>query len=267
MSTRETYPPGVPCWVDTLQPDVAGALEFYGGLFGWQSAGPGPLPDGSEYHVLTHADQVVAAIGSLPERDAPPVAWTTYVRVEDVGAAAGRASAAGGRVLVDPVDVGPPGRLAVIEDPVGAVFAVWQAGAREGAALVNEPGAWAMSTLLTTEPERAQAFYGELFGWQFDTSFGEGIWLCRLPGYVGGEERQPVPRDVVAVIVEVETPGGPAWNVDFWIADADRAAQDAARLGGSVLEAPHEDVPMFRRTVIADPAGAAFSVSQLLVEL
>lgn len=146
-------------------------------------------------------------------------------------------------MLVEPVDVGPPGRLAVMEDPVGAAFAIWQAGAREGAGLVNEPGAWAMSTLLTTEPERAQAFYGELFGWQFDTSFGDGISLCRLPGYVGGEEQQPVPRDVVAVIVEAEIAGGSAWNVDFWIADADRAAADAARLGGSVLEPPHEDCP------------------------
>jgi len=131
--------------------------------------------------------------GSLYEGDnPPPPAWTTYVRVEDADAATRRATAAGARVLVEPFDVGPPGRLAVIEDPVGAAFAVWQAGAREGAGLVNETGAWAMSTLLTTESERAHAFYGELFGWRFDTSFGDGIWLCRLPGYVGGEEQQPV---------------------------------------------------------------------------
>ena len=76
-------------------------------------------------------------------------------------------------------------------------------------------------------PIAAQAFYGELFGWRaesFDAGPGQEVWLWRLPGYVGGEPRQPVPRDVVAVMMRTDPSAGgppPSWSVDFWIADAD----------------------------------------------
>jgi predicted enzyme related to lactoylglutathione lyase len=90
--------------------------------------------------------------------------------------------------------------------------------------------------------------------------------MWRLPGYVGGEPQQPVARDVVATMTRLDTSsgGGPNWSVDFWIADAEAAAATAPELGGSVLASPHE-IAGFRRTVLADPHRAAFSVSQLLL--
>jgi uncharacterized protein len=153
----------------------------------------------------------------------------------------------------------------VIADPVGAAITVWQAGARHGAAIVNEPSAWAMSLLATPDPERAAAFYRDLFGWRREPfeDAGPGVSLFRLPGYVGGEAEQPVPRDVVAAMAAVPDPDAPtAWSVDFWIADAEAAADAAPGLGGRVVAPPH-DAPPFRRAVLADPDGAIFSVSEL----
>ena len=122
-----------------------------------------------------------------------------------------------------------------------------------------------MSLLSTPEPEAAAAFYESVFGWQCEpfADAGPGISLFRLPGYVGGEAEQPVPRDVVAAMAAIPDPDAPAaWSVDFWIADADAAASAAPALGGSVIAPPH-DAPPFRRTVLAAPDGATFSVSEL----
>jgi predicted enzyme related to lactoylglutathione lyase len=146
---------------------------------------------------------------------------------------------------------------------VGGDFG-WEAGARKGARLLNEPSAWAMSALQTSDADRALGFYRQLFGWRAEAfSMGDSqATLCRLPGYVGGEPQQPVPRDVVAAVMLAENGAESQWGVDFWIADADAAAAKMAELGGTVLAAP-ADVPGFRRAMLADPAGAAFSVSQL----
>ena len=85
--------------------------------------------------------------------------------------------------------------------------------------------------------------------------------MFHLPGFVGGEPSQPVPRDVVAAMVPGEQA---AWSVDFWVADVDAAAARAVELGGTVLSPP-ADAMVGRNTVIADPAGAVVSLSQVLV--
>ncbi|MFZ1992581.1 MAG: VOC family protein [Solirubrobacteraceae bacterium] len=270
MSRRDDYPAGVPCFVDTLTADVDAAKTFYGGIFGWEFAGPGAMPDDppGQYFIARVDGDDVAGFGTLPagsERDAPS-AWTTHVSVESADDAAARAAAAGGTLLVEPFDVPPAGRMAVIADPAGAVLGVWEAGQRVGAARVNEPSAWAMSLLTTPDPDGARTFYGELFGWEAE-EFGPSIWLFRRPGYVGGEPEQPVPRDVVAAMTAADPSGlaggmPPAWSVDFWIADADAAAGAASGLGGSVVAEPFQDAN-FRRAVLAAPDGATFSVSQL----
>jgi predicted enzyme related to lactoylglutathione lyase len=269
MSRRDHYPPGVPCFVDTLTPDVEAAKRFYAGIFGWEPAGPGPIPGDppGEYFVARLGGQDVAGIGSLPGgAAASPPAWNTHISVAGADATAEAARAAGGTVLMEPVDAPPAGRLAVLADPSGAAFVVWEPHARPGAALVNEPSAWAMSLLSTDDPEAAQAFYGELFGWRaeaFQAGPGQDLWLWRLPGFVGGEPQQPVPRDVVAAMMSVGPEGpAPSWSVDFWIADADAAAAVAPALGGSVVAPPFE-IPMFKRAILADPSGATFSVSEL----
>jgi predicted enzyme related to lactoylglutathione lyase len=114
-----------------------------------------------------------------------------------------------------------------------------------------------MSVLSTPDPDGANAFYGAVFGWETD-DFG-GATLYRLPGYVGGEPSQPVPRDVIAVMA----PGvHAAWMPGFWVDDADAAAATAERLGGSVIAPPSDDGVGFTG-VLADPAGAVFSITQI----
>ena len=257
MSERDGYQPGVPCWVDTWQPDPEAALAFYTGLFGWQADADGSR----DYLMCRLRGRDVAAIGRLA--DGSPAAWTTYVWADDPDAAAAKATEAGGSVVKEPFDALDGGRMAVLADPAGAVFGLWRPGAHSGAQLVNEPGAWAMSQLVTPDQEGAIRFYGEVMGWETDT-FGSGeaaVAMWRVPGYVGGEPEQPVSREVVAVMA----PGGdapPHWSVDFWVRDTQAAAARAEELGGSVVMPPF-DTPVGTTAILADPAGATFSVSKV----
>jgi predicted enzyme related to lactoylglutathione lyase len=273
MSERSHYQAGVPCWVDTLQPDPEAAMAFYRCLFGWEFIGPGPMPGDppGQYFVATFRGRDVAGVGSQVGVGLPPMpAWSTYISVANVDDALRRVGDAGGKVVAGPMAASPAGRFAAVSDPAGAVFCVWEPEVRHGAQLVNEPSAWAMSMLHTSDPDGAKAFYGDVFGWipeAFEMGGAEGT-LWRLPGYVGGEPGQPVPRDVVGVMVPIAD-GGPGqatphWSVDFWIDDADAAAAKAPSLGGSVVVAPF-DAPGFRTAVLADPHGAVISVSTLLL--
>src|SRR5438128_1108946 len=120
MSERDDYPAGVPCWVDTLQPDVSASLDFYRGAFGWEFAGPGPLPGGlpGQYFVAQLRGRDVCGIGSLPGGSEGEViaAWNTYVRVDSADASAAAAARSGGTVLLAPFDAAPAGRGAVLAD-------------------------------------------------------------------------------------------------------------------------------------------------------
>jgi predicted enzyme related to lactoylglutathione lyase len=247
MSERDSYAPGVPCWVDNLVGDVDGALRFYRELLGWEFDGPGP----GNYYVAKMRGRDVAGVGQAPAGVSP--GWNTYVSV----ASADDTARAARRVVVEPLDVLPAGRIAALEDPTGAIIGLWEPAERQGCRLVNEASAYAMSALHTPDPETAARFYGDLFGWGSE-EFAPGISLFRLPGYVGGEPSQPVPRDVIAVMAQDD---GPArWSVDFWVTDVDELATRVPELGGSVLVAPFDSIPT-RQAVVADPFGAVFSVT------
>jgi uncharacterized protein len=267
MSERDGFQPGVPSWVDVMGPDPRRLTGFYGSVFGWDFTDPGPTPGDppGEYFIALLRGRAVAGVASLPPEANEP-GWNTYIEVEDVDDTARRVEEAGGTVLAQPFDAPPAGRIAVAADPDGASFAIWKPGERRGAQLVNEPGAWSMSALNPGDRERAAAFYGSVFGWTVD-SFELGdleVGLFRLPGFVGGEPEQPVPRDLVATMIP-EPGHPPGWGVDFWVDDADRAAATAGESGGSVVSPP-ADVPGFRTAVLADPNSVPFSVSQLKLE-
>ena len=262
MSKRDAYEPGVPNWVDTLQPDVDAALAFYGGLFGWEFAGPGEMPSDppGRYYVGRLRGRDVAGVGSqVPGAPASP-SFTMYVTVRSADEAAANAQAAGGSVINEPFDTPPAGRMAVLADPGGAVFCVWQPGQRQGAQLVNEAGAWSLSQLNTPDPDAAAAFYGAVFGWTTE-AFGP-ITMFRLPGYVGGEPQQPVSREVVALMSAADAGVPPHWSANFWDHDIDATAAKTLELGGSVVAEPF-DTPISRMAVIADPHGVSFSISNV----
>lgn len=252
MSEREGYDPGVPCWVDNLVPDTEAAMRFYGELFGWEFDGPGP----GDYFVAQLRGRDVAGIGAQPP--GVPTAWNTYVSVASAEQATEAAAGAGGRILMEPFDALPAGRVAVFADPSGAALGLWEPRERKGAQVVNEASAWAMSVLQTHDADVCEPFYREVFGWETEAFGPPGMKLVRLPGFVGGEPQQPVPRDVCAVLAPAADHS--FWSVGFWVDSADSAADRATKLGGSVV-APPSDAGGMRQTVLADPQGAVFSVT------
>jgi predicted enzyme related to lactoylglutathione lyase len=267
MSERDGFEPGVPCWIASVHPDPEGAVDFYTELFGWEAANTMPPDSPGRYYVCTLRGRDVAAIGSEHGGGTPSVAaWGTYIWVENADDAARKVTDAGGRIVTKPFDL-DAGRLGVVADPAGAVFSVWQPRTHRGAQVVNEPGAWSMSAINTPDPDGAKAFYGAVFGWE-SSAMDEQISMWHLPGFVGGEPQQPVPRDVVAVMVAVsdaaEVP--PHWSVDFWVGDLDATVETTTRLGGAVIVPPY-DIPgtPLTQAVIADPQGATLSVTKVTI--
>jgi uncharacterized protein len=270
MSERDGYQAGVPCWVASVHPDPEQAVAFYTELFGWEAEETMGTSSSGKYYLCRLRGRDVAAIGSQRGGDAPLVsAWGTYIWVESADDTVAKVTDAGGSVIMEPFDLLDAASMAVLADPAGAVFGVWQPGEHRGAQVVNEPGAWSMSQLNTCDPGGSKAFYGAVFGWESDTfDLGEGeITLWRLPGYVGGEPEQPVSREVVGVMVPTSGDRSPEdvsarWSVDFWVDDVDTTADKAAQLGGEVVVSPL-DTSVGTTAVLADSQGAVFSVSKV----
>jgi predicted enzyme related to lactoylglutathione lyase len=280
MPERDGYIPGVPCWVDTSQPDPTAAAAFYGGLFGWEVRDVMPAESEGSYLVGEIRGGGVAAISPIPE-DAPPMAvWNTYIDVASADAIVGKVVDAGGKTLAEPFDVEDAGRMAVFADPEGAVFGVWEAKKHKGAQVVNEAGALNFNGLNTRDVAGAKAFYGSVFGWSTTDIGGAEMWT--LPGYgdhlgelTPGLRKQFADSggpegfiDVVAMITvlgddQADVPAH--WSVTFGTDDADASAAKAAELGGTVIVAPF-DAPWVRMAVLADPAGATFIASQFVPE-
>jgi predicted enzyme related to lactoylglutathione lyase len=281
MSEQDRYIPGVPCWVDTTQPDPEAAVAFYGGLFGWEFEDVMPPESPGRYYVARLRGGDVAAVGSQPEGAPRTAAWNTYVWVQDADETAAKVRAAGGAVLREPADVGESGRMAVCADPDGAAFCVWQAKAHRGAAVVNEPGSLNFNDLNARDMEAAAAFYGAVFGWEMlDIGGGFSAWALagygdflerRNPGWREGMAGMGAPErfeDVVASVNPIagDQPDVPAhWGLTFAVEDADAIAARAAELGGSVLVPPF-DAPWVRMTIVSDPQGAVFTASKFVPE-
>jgi hypothetical protein len=272
MTTLRTYPHGVPCWIDTEQPDPTRARHFYGRLLGWE------FEDVGDYHVGLLGRRPVAAIGPASANPGP-VSWNTYISVDDADATARAVTDAGGTIESEPGDVGAAGRIALCADPAGARFRLWQAGARPGAQAVNVPGAWNFSDLHSSDPDQALAFYGEVFGWEakgIDAGAAEWATLLRVPGYgdhlrqtvdPGIDERQAgAPEgfaDAIAWLGTLEPDHDrPHWHVTISVIDRAETVKTAQRLGSEIVS--ELDTRWSRSAVIVDPQGAVLTVSQFL---
>jgi len=279
MPERDGYIPGVPCWVDTSQPDPEAALAFYGGLFGWEFENVMPEGSGVTYFIgRLHGGQV-AAIGTVPAGAPPMAMWNTYIWVESADETAAKAREAGGAVAMEPFDVMDAGRMAVLTDPEGAALCLWEAKTHRGATVVNEHGSLNFNGLATRDPDAAKTFYGAVFGWE---TLALPALMWTLPGYGDHlEERSPGLReqmaqmggpegfiDVVAAVTLIadDEPDTPAhWSVTFAVDDIDATATKARELGGEVVAGPF-DAPWTRMAVIKDPQGATFIASQFVSE-
>ena len=252
MVTRDTaWPAGTPCWADLGVGDIAQASTFYTSLFGWDiQAGP---PEAGGYAMCLKDGRAVAGIGPKQGPPGTPAAWTTYLASDDADETAGKVRAAGGQVLMEPMDVMDVGRMAVAADPGGAVFGVWQARAHTGFGLANEPGSVCWTENMSRELDRNKAFYQAVFGYEYSDIESTGFRYATLK--VGG-------RDVAGIgeldsSFPAEVPAH--WMVYFLVTDTDTTVATAGAAGGSVMRPPW-DTPFGRMAIITDDQGAVFAV-------
>jgi predicted enzyme related to lactoylglutathione lyase len=247
MGERDRHEPGTFSWSDLATPDTEASKGFYGELFGWEFE-DNPIPDDGVYVMARIGGCAAAAMFETTERHP---AWASYVTVEDVDAATARAGELGANVLAEPFDVMDAGRMSTIQDPTGAVFCPWQARRAIGAEVVNGPGALSLNQLNTSDPEAAQRFYADLFGWRFEKvpDTETPYWgIYRGERLNGG--MMPLP------------PGAPMpshWLVYFGIGDVDSAAAQVRSAGAALMVEPL-DVPGGRILVAQDPQGAIFGL-------
>jgi len=247
-----SYKPGTPSWADIGVPDMDAAVAFYGGLFGWS------FTEGTEemggYRQALIGDKRIVGFG--PKMDPGPPYWATYIATADADDTAAKVVAAGGQVIVDPMDIPEVGRMAVFTDDTGTFFSVWQAYNHPGSELVNEPGAVTWNELNTRNADEAKSFYGSVFGWTSETS--ESPMMTYTQWYLDGA--------VIGGMLHMGPQFPPQipnnWLVYFAVEDTDAAVAKATDLGGSVMMPPM-DIDAGRFAVLGDTAGAAFAVIKL----
>ncbi|OLT44708.1 hypothetical protein BJF85_19745 [Saccharomonospora sp. CUA-673] len=273
MAVRDTaWPVGAPCWVDLTCGDLDATRAFYTALLGWDFVDTGE--DYGHYSIAMVDRRAVAAIGPTPPGMAAPQSWTTYLATDDVDATAEAITAEGGRLVLEPGDVGEAGRMGVAADPTGAVFGIWQAGRTTGVQITNVPGALAWNECVTRDYTAAKRFYAAVFGLGFDEPShgpfeyatirvdGSDLDSSDLGGGSGagvggaGSETAEVggigalPDDVTAQVP-------PHWTTYFAVTDVDAAVTHLVDLGGTVHDGP-VDSPRGRLAAVADPGGGSF---------
>lgn len=250
------YAPGTPSWIELSTPDPDAAAAWYRDVLGWSATDA----DGDEfggYRMFQQDGRNVAGLmGHMQEGQ--PTAWSTYVSVADAEETARKVRAAGGSVIVPPMDVRDLGRMAFFADATGAAFGVWQPGTFGGADIVNEPVSMVWNEVLTTDPERETGFYAEVFGWEAGRpSFEDApedytVWELGGRG-IGG---------MMQMREGMFPPGTPPhWSVCFAVADADATVARAREHGGEGAAEPM-DMPIGRFAALIDPQGASFAIMQ-----
>ncbi len=240
-------PTGTPTWIDLGIPDLQQAMTFYGALFGWDFE-VGPAETG-HYTNCRLRGRSVAALMPNPDPDADAFWWNVYLATDDCDETATRIRAAGGELLMEPMDVMGQGRMAVARDPVGAQFGLWQGAAHIGCEIVNEPGALVRNDLVTATPEPARTFYASVFDFTLDGN-------PDLPAFDFTFLRRPDGHEIGGIMGVAGAPS--AWATTFEVADTDRVLATARSHGGTTGEP--EDFVYGRMGQVTDPFGAEFTV-------
>ena len=119
-------PVGTFCWCELATRDADAAKSFYSSLFGWSYE-----DDTGDFGVYTKVQVDGKEMGGLyamagPMFEGVPPHWMYHVRVDDADSVAARSTELGGKTLMGPMDIPNTGRLAILQDPTGARFAIWQ---------------------------------------------------------------------------------------------------------------------------------------------
>jgi predicted enzyme related to lactoylglutathione lyase len=258
MQEKPQYKPGTFCWVELATSDTDGAKAFYTQLFGWTYEDH-PMGPGMVYTMLRLEGKDVGALYKQMDDQVSqgvPPNWLSYVSVTSADESTAKAKELGATVLKDAFDVMTVGRMSVIQDPTGAVFATWQAGDHSGAGIYNVPGSFCWNELMTTDTAKDKSFYTDLFSWGAKTqNFGDFEYTMFQNGERGAggmlqitPEMGPIPSN---------------WLVYFAVDDCDAKVQKATGLGARVMK-PADDIPgVGRFAILIDPQGAAFAIIKL----
>ncbi|MEE9473773.1 MAG: VOC family protein [Acidimicrobiia bacterium] len=251
-----SYEEGRSNWTDLSSTDPEASKAFYSALFGWKWDTQPADENGVEYHMAVIGDAPIAGLMQQPQDQAdmgvPPM-WNTYLAVEDCDDCTKRAEEAGGKVVVEPMDVMDAGRMSFVMDPTGAAVGLWEKNEFAGAAIIDEPNAYTWSELITNDIERATPFYSKAVGLDTETvEMGGPPYTTFKVGdtVVGGTMNPPMEQ----------IPNH--WHVYFGAENCDAMCETAKANGGQIVAGPL-DTPVGRMATIKDPQGVAFSVIQL----
>lgn len=240
--------PGAPCWVELGTGDVPESAAFYGALLGWTFE-TDARPEAGGYTVASLRDVPVAALSPL-YAPGQPVAWSVSFAVLDTDATAARAADEGGAALMAPTDIFDNGRFAVLRDPTGAMFNVWQSRSFHGFGIWDEPGAAAWVELATRDTPAATAFYQALFAWSVSAD--------DYPHLSTGDREFGGVRDLNATGAPESVP--PHWLLYFRTQDVAATTQRAAELGAQILSKPFALPGTGSFATLRDPQGALFAL-------
>jgi predicted enzyme related to lactoylglutathione lyase len=244
--------------VDKSEHMFEGAKAFYTELFGW-SAIDNPAGPDMVYTMLQIEGKDVAGLYQMSEEQRSqgmPPHWLSYVSVANVDERAAKAKSLGGQVLQEPFDVMDVGRMALVQDPTGAVLALWQPRAHIGARLANVPGARSWNELATNDTQVAGEFYTRLFDWGTQV---QEMGPTTYTTFMNGERMNGGMLQITEEWGDVP----PHWMVYFTVEDCDGSAEKAKELGGEIIVPPRDIPPVGRFAVVQDPQGAAFTIIRL----
>jgi predicted enzyme related to lactoylglutathione lyase len=255
MAKIDTHEPGSFCWLELGTTDQGAAHSFYPALFNWKF-NQFPMGPNEFYTIFQLEGADCAAAYTLradqTEHGVPPH-WMPYVAVTSADETAAKAAQLAGKVLAPPFDVMDFGRMAVLQDPAGATFSIWEAKSDVGTRITGQPGTLCWADLNTPDAEGAKAFYGGLFGWKITPGEKDPSGYLHIQNgetMIGGvppaNQRPPnVP---------------PHWLLYFEVSDVDSTAAEATRQGGTLPMPPLSIENVGRLAVVADPQGAVFAI-------
>lgn len=259
MPQFTSHLPGTFSWPELATIDQKAAVAFYRALFGWDVEEQPIGPDETYSIFKLNGSEIGAAYTMRPEEKqtgAPPH-WNAYVTVKNADEATQRARDLGANVFAPPFDVMDAGRMAVLQDPTGAVFQVWQAAKNIGAKTLNEPGALCWTELTTSDPVLAETFYKALFGWTPKHS-APGSPMPYTEFTVAGAAHPSVGMMAKPPNMPDHVPS--FWMPYFQVTDADASTAKATSMGAQVHFGPVDIGNAGRCAALADPHGAAFAV-------
>lgn len=247
LQTGTTLLPGKVIWHDLVTPDMDQAKAFYGELLGWTFE---DVAGG--YALALNGTQPVAGIAKLNSAWNNSY-WIPLVSVPNVDAAAQETNQAGGEILREPFDLVGRGRVAVVRDPQGAVFAMVhndRGDPVDSAAGLNQ---WFWNEIWSDDVASSAAFYSALVGYRTLERTIDGTPYVFL-------SREGKPR--VGLVQKPDPQIGNTWVAYLRVADAATITGKAESLGGRVLLAPQPAIRNGTLGIVTDPHGAGFVVQE-----